>query len=74
MVGIAMVTSNPVGCGDDVDAGFEHPFVQVDVWKHAVEGDAVGLRGDDGVDGARRHHTDRVHADDLAGVPADLVR
>ena len=26
------------------------------------------------VDRAGRHHTDRVHADDLAGVPTDLVR
>ena len=59
--------------GDDVDAGFEQRAEQVDVRPDAVEVDDVGLGGEHVVDVAGGDHADRVHADDLAGVPADLV-
>ena len=74
VVGVAVVAGDPVGGGDDVDAGLEDLLVEVDVGEDAVEGHAVGLRGDDLLDGAGGDHADRVDAHDLAGVAADLVR
>ncbi len=73
VVGVAVVAGDPVGGGHDVDARLEHPLVELDVGEHAVEGDAVRLRRDELLEGARRHHADGVDADDRAGVVADLV-
>ena len=73
VVRVPVVTRDPVGRGHDVDAGLEDGHVEVDVGEHAVEGHAVGLRGDDLVDGAGGDDADGVDADDLTGVTADLV-
>ena len=74
MVGVAMPAGDPVGGGDDVDAGFEHLHVEVLVGEDAVEGQHIRLGLDDLLDGAGGRHTDGRQTGDLAGVAADLLR
>jgi hypothetical protein len=44
VVGVAVVAGGEVGGRHDVDAGLEHPLVELEVGPDAVEGHAVGLR------------------------------
>ena len=73
VVGDPVVAGDPVGGGDEVDARFEDGQVDVEVGKDPVEGDAVGLGGDEFVDRGRCDDADRFDSDDLAGVASDLV-
>ena len=50
MVLVSVVTSDPVGCRDDVDARLKDFHVQILVGEHAVERQDVGLGRDDLVD------------------------
>ena len=74
VVRVAVPAGDPVGGGDDVDARLEDLDVEVLVGEHAVEGQHVGLGGDDLLDGAGGRHPDGRQAGELTGVPADLLR
>lgn len=74
MVGVPVEAGDPVGGGHDVDPGLEDLNVQILVGEHAVEREHVGPCRDDLLDRPGRDHPDRPDADDLTGVPADLVR
>ena len=74
VVGVAVVPGDPVGGGDDVDAGLEHSLVQLHVRPNPVERQAIRTGGQDVVDAAGRADADRADADDVAGVATDLVR
>ena len=73
MVGVAVPPGDPVGGGDDVDAGFEHLHVEIFVGEHPVEGEHVGFGGDDLFNGAGRDDPDGCTSGDLAGVASDLL-
>lgn len=74
MIAIAVMTGDPIGGGDDIDASLKHSLVEIEVGEHAVKRQAVGGGGDDLVDGPRRSNSDRIDADDFAGVPSYLLR
>jgi hypothetical protein len=74
MVAVTVPAGDPVGGRDDVDPGFQHRHIEVFVGEHAVEGQHVGLRRDDVVDGAGGRDADGCQARQLADVLTDLVR
>lgn len=74
VVGVAVVAGDPVGGGDDVDAGFQDAHVEILVGKDAVEGQHIGLGGDDLLDRAGGDNPDRADPGDLPGVATDLLR
>jgi hypothetical protein len=74
MVGVAVPAGDPVGGGDDIDAGLKHFDVEVLVGEHAVKGHHVRFGGDDLLDTAGGLDSVRRETSQLAGVLADLVR
>src|SRR4029077_21218778 len=74
MIGVAVASGDPVGGGDDVDAGLQHLHIEVDVGPNTVERQAIRAGGQDLVDGAGRGDADGTDAGDLADIASDLVR
>ncbi len=74
MVGVAVPAGDPVRGGDDVDTGLENLHVEVLVGEDTVEGQHVGLGGDDLLDRAGRRHPVGRQPGQLTGVLTDLFR
>jgi hypothetical protein len=74
VIGVAMVSGDPVRGRDDVDPGFQHPLVKLDVGPNAVKGQAIRPGCQDLVDAAGCDDADRADAGDVADIPPDLLR
>ena len=74
VIGVAVVPGDPVGGGDDVDPGLQHPLVELDVGPNPVKGQAIRAGRQDLVDGAGRGDADRADAGDFADITPDLLR
>src|SRR5664280_356512 len=73
MVAVAMVTGDPVGRRDDVDAALEQRAEQVNVGPDAVEVHDVRLGPEHVFEVAGSDDPEGCHSDDLPGVPSDLL-
>src|SRR4029079_4352136 len=74
VIGVTVVAGDPVGGGDDVDAGLQHLSVEVDIRPDPMECHAIRAGGEDVLERAGRGDADLTDAGDLAGIAPDLVR